>query len=134
MTRSVTWTDANGVTEAAYDSLLTATAAFTLDINRSDAMGSHVEHRQMTATGLLGGETQRIWNGLSTMTHAGSGLFRPLGPGMGPGGMGGGHGPGGLGSGPGGGPFGGTPPAWVAVAETTTVNNVRLPVPRRPPL
>ena len=129
VTRSVTWLDAAGATQAAYDSLLTATATFVLDINRSDSLGSHVEHRTMTATGLVGNETTRTWNGSATLNHAGAGRFRPLGPGMGPQGMGGGHGPGGMGAGPGGGPFGGNPPAFVAVAETTTVNNVVLPQP-----
>ena len=129
VTRTVTWLDANGAAEASYDSLLTATASFVLDVNRSDSLGSHVEHRSMTATGLLGSETARTWNGSSTMNHSGAGRFRPLGPGMGPGGMGGGHGPGGLGAGPGGGAWGGTPPKYVALAETTTVNNVVLPQP-----
>ena len=132
VTRSVTWLNVAGASQANYDSLLTASAAFMLDVNRSDSLGSHVEHRQMTATGLLGSETERTWNGASTMQHAGAGRFRPLGPGMGPGGMGGGHGPGGLGGGPGGGPFGGTPPAYLALAETTTVTNVILPVPAGP--
>lgn len=129
VTRTVTWLDANGVAEAAYDSLLTATATFVLDINRSDTLGIRQEHRSMTATGLVGSETERTWNGSATVNNAGAGRFRPLGPGMGPGGMGGGRGPGGMGGGPGGGPFGGTPPTYVAVAETTTVNNVVLPVP-----
>lgn len=132
VTRTVTWSDASGATQAAYDSVLTASAAFVLDVNRSDSVGSRVEHRVMTATGLAGAETERTWNGSATVQHAGSGQHRPLGPGMGPGGMGGGHGPGGLGSGPGGGLFGGTPPRYVAVAETTTVNNVVLPVPAGP--
>jgi hypothetical protein len=129
VTRTVTWLDAGGVAEAAYDSLLTATATFVLDVNRSDSLGSRVEHRSMTATGLVGNETERTWNGSATVNDAGAGRFRPLGPGMGPGGMGGGHGRGGLGSGPGGGPFGGTPPAYLALAETTTVTNVVLPQP-----
>jgi hypothetical protein len=129
VTRSVTWLDASGATQASYDSLLTATAIFALNVNRSDSLGSHVESRTMTATGLAGSETERTWNGTAIVNDAGAGRFRPMGPGMGPGGMGGGRGPGGMGPGPGGGPFGGTPPAYLQMAETTTVNNVVLPHP-----
>lgn len=66
-TREVTFYDADGVEQPAYDSLTTASIHILHDIDGEASregwtVAVHRE-RDMTVTGLLGTETQRTWNG-----------------------------------------------------------------------
>ena len=69
-TRTATFYDANGVEQAAYDSLTTASVHYTLeiagDVNRGIWTGSVSRSRDMTVTGLLGSETTRTHNGFGS--------------------------------------------------------------------
>ena len=71
-TRTATFYDANGVEQAAYDSLTTASVHYTLeiagDVNRGIWTGSVSRSRDMTVTGLLGSETTRTHNGFGSET------------------------------------------------------------------
>ncbi|MBK8229302.1 MAG: hypothetical protein IPK72_01690 [Candidatus Eisenbacteria bacterium] len=137
--RSYAFYDASGVAQAAYDE--SGTASFniqaTMDATPTREGVSGVLHHEqsLSATGLAGAETTRIWNG--TITEHSQGL-PPGGPG-GPGGVGGmggpphGGGPGGgpRGGGPGGGPSGGDRPDFSSVVfdATVTVSDVVMPSP-----
>lgn len=83
--RTCTFKDANGATQAAYDSLTTASAVIhaeidgTISRNNWEATVSRV--RDLTVTGLAGTETQRTWNGTGSGTaqrsrHTNSGETR----------------------------------------------------------
>jgi len=69
-TRSVTFYDAAGNEQAAYDSLTTATIHFVLeiagDVTRGGWTGSVDRTRDMTITGLEGVETTRTHNGFGS--------------------------------------------------------------------
>ncbi len=69
-TRSVTFYDAAGHVQAAYDSLTTASIRLILDIEgevgRGGWSGSVSRTRDMTVTGLAGVETTRTFNGTGT--------------------------------------------------------------------
>ncbi len=69
-TREVTFYDADGNTQAAYDSLSTASIHFVLDVGgdvtRGDWSASLERTRDMTVTGLEGHETTRTFNGSGT--------------------------------------------------------------------
>lgn len=75
LVRSLAFFDANGHAMTAYDSLLTASANFQTTVS-----GVHValagkdtiaRQRDMTATGLLGHETSRTWNGTGSRSDGG---------------------------------------------------------------
>lgn len=67
VTRSYAFWDATGASQNQYDPATTATANIKTDVEGSrsgEAWSATVErHRDMTATGLAGAETQRTWNG-----------------------------------------------------------------------
>jgi hypothetical protein len=71
-TRSVTFYDADGNVQSAYDSLTTASIHFTLDVSRQvtrDTWSASVARsRDMTVSGLEGHETTRTFNGSGTET------------------------------------------------------------------
>lgn len=68
--RSFAFFDASGVAQSAFDADLTASANFrsklTGDISRDSWSASIERTRDLTASGLLGAETQRTWNGTGT--------------------------------------------------------------------
>lgn len=70
VTRSFTFFDANGAEQTAYDALLTAAVNFkttlTGEISRESWSASVNRSRDFTASGLLGVETSRTWNGTGT--------------------------------------------------------------------
>lgn len=70
--RQVTFYDADGNVQSAYDSLTTASINFVLDVNRAatrDSWSASIERsRDMTVSGLEGHETTRTWNGTGTET------------------------------------------------------------------
>jgi len=65
--REVTFFDAGGVEQAAFDRLLTASIHIVVDASgerdRPNWSGSVERHRDMWVTGLEGEETERTWNG-----------------------------------------------------------------------
>lgn len=75
-TRTITFFDATGATESAYDSLLTASIHVVADISGDAAHGNWsatvARHRDFTFTGLLGNETTRIVNGTGSETDTDS--------------------------------------------------------------
>ncbi|NOT07394.1 MAG: hypothetical protein HOP28_04225 [Gemmatimonadales bacterium] len=74
--RSYAFWDAGNVSQQAYDGLLTAKANIQTSIVGSKSgdnwSASISRTRDMTATGLLGEETQRTWNGTGTSNATGS--------------------------------------------------------------
>jgi hypothetical protein len=68
--RTVTFYDADGNEQVAYDALATASMLIQLDIERSvsrEQFQGHVSRsREMTVSGLEGEETTRTWNGSGT--------------------------------------------------------------------
>lgn len=75
LSRSVAFFDANGTAMSRYNDTLTASANFQLSVNgiRLVSTGADTISRQrsMTATGLLGHETSRTWNGTGTRVDGG---------------------------------------------------------------
>lgn len=69
-TRTVTFFDADGNEQSAYDALLTASIHTLLEISgevQKDGYEATLDRtRDMTVTGLLGEETERTWNGTGT--------------------------------------------------------------------
>lgn len=69
-TRTVTFYDADGNEQSAYDALLTASIHTLLEISgevQKDGYEASLDRsRDMTVTGLLGEETERTWNGTGT--------------------------------------------------------------------
>ncbi|HSG46716.1 MAG TPA: hypothetical protein VLA43_02760 [Longimicrobiales bacterium] len=72
--RVVTFYDADGVEQGAYDALTTASIHTLLtvsgDVTREGFEWSMDRTRDMTVTGLLGEETQRTWNGTGADEHS----------------------------------------------------------------
>lgn len=75
LSRSVAFYDANGAAMSAYNDTLTASANFQVAVHgvRVATYGADTLSRQrdMTATGLLGHETSRTWNGTGIRADAG---------------------------------------------------------------
>lgn len=69
-TRTCTYKDANGNTQAAYDSLTTASVrmqvSITGSLSREHISGTMSRQSDMTVSGLVGKETSRTWNGTSS--------------------------------------------------------------------
>lgn len=78
-TRSVTFYDEAGVAQTGFDPLLTASIHFIRDIEgeitRDNFSASISRTRDMTASGLLGAETHRTWNGSGSEEMSRSGLM-----------------------------------------------------------
>lgn len=72
ITRSFQFTAADGSIEQAFDRLLTAAANVEADVSgqvsRENWTATVDRHRNLTATGLTGAETQRTWNGTGNGT------------------------------------------------------------------
>lgn len=126
VTHSYAFFDAGGVSQSAYDEAttasfniqMTADAAWEVDGNS----GSMHKESDLTASGLVGSESQRIWNGTESEVVRGV----PPRPDRGPGGPGGPGGHGGGGRGPGG-PVENDPPTRVNTA--VVVADVIVPNP-----
>lgn len=75
LSRSAAFTDANGAAMSHYNDTTTATANFQLSVTgvHPTLLGADTLSRQrnMTASGLLGHETSRTWNGTGTRSDAG---------------------------------------------------------------
>ena len=72
ITSSITFFDASGAAEAAFDSLLTASMHIDVDISGTTTHESWqsdvARHRHFVVTGLAGVETSRTWNGFGSDT------------------------------------------------------------------
>ncbi|MDP3774095.1 MAG: hypothetical protein Q8Q85_07470 [Gemmatimonadales bacterium] len=135
--RTVTYFDEAGIAQSAYDSLTTASINFEVSASNGDsgnARGMTIRNeRDLTVSGLLGGETSATWNGTGTSYRKGA-PGMGAGPGMGGPGMGGGMGVGR------GGPRGGRPPRdslrprgdgrVIEATTSSTIDNVVVPVPQ----
>lgn len=70
--RTVTFFDADGVEQSAYNPLTTASINVVVDLSHAverEGWSASVErHRDLTVSGLEGQETSRIWNGTSSGT------------------------------------------------------------------
>jgi len=142
--RTVTYFDAAGVTQDAYDSLTTASINFVVSVSAGDSGEARIlrEQRDLTVSGLAGLETSATWNGTGSSYRLGA---PPMGPGMGGPGMRGGMGPGGRGS-PGRPPRGDSlpprppgdslPPRGdgriIEATTNSTIDDVVVPVPQGP--
>ena len=69
---SITFFDAGGVQQIAFDSLLTASMHIDVDVsgttNRDSWQSDVARHRHFVVTGLAGRETSRTWNGFGSDT------------------------------------------------------------------
>jgi hypothetical protein len=69
---AITFFDAGGVQQAAFDSLLTASMHIDVDVsgtaNRDSWQSDVARHRHFVVTGLAGTETSRTWNGIGSDT------------------------------------------------------------------
>lgn len=138
--RSYAFYDVSGVAQAAYDE--SGTASFniqaTIDATptRDGVSGVLHQEQNLSASGLAGAETSRIWNG-TIIEHSeglppgGPGGFGGPPPGGPGGGSGGGPGGGPRGGGHGDGPSGGDLPDFsdVVFDATVTVSDVVMPSP-----
>ena len=75
LTRSAAFTDANGAAQSRYNDTTTASANFQMSVTgvHPTLFGADTISRQrnMTATGLVGRETTRTWNGTGSRSDAG---------------------------------------------------------------
>ena len=75
LSRSAAFTDANGAAMSRYNDTTTASANFQLSVNgvHPTLLGADTisRTRSMTATGLVGHETSRTWNGTGNRTDGG---------------------------------------------------------------
>jgi hypothetical protein len=142
VTRSYAFLDGSGASKSAYDEDLTASISLRLAIDahpsRDGNTGTIEIRHDLVASGLLGDESARTWNG--TMNAIFEGVPPDDGPGCpgGPGGPGGPRGPRGPG-GPRGGGRGddraeggpGDPDEWLGAktASATTIQGVIMPHP-----
>ncbi|HEX3926576.1 MAG TPA: hypothetical protein VHW65_01145 [Gemmatimonadales bacterium] len=79
-TRTITFFDATGATQSAYDSLLTASIHLVADLSGSVTRGNWTadvsRHRDLTFTGLAGDETTRTVDGTGSETNSDSRVTR----------------------------------------------------------